>query len=92
MSRMLRVAKRLEWNRQGALWDGLRAILIRFITTQQECGLGSENLGKAEVFARQRRLDQRDDLLWDEDEMRQEILGDLYRGVPVYRMSQPPIP
>lgn len=92
VSRMLRVAKRLEWNRQGTLWDGLRAILIRFIATQQECGLGSENLGKAEVFARQRRLNQRDDFLWDEDEMRREILGDLYRGAPVYRMSQPPIP
>ncbi|KAL1965124.1 hypothetical protein VTN77DRAFT_6037 [Rasamsonia byssochlamydoides] len=85
VSRLLRVAKRLEWNRQGALWDCLRDILIRFISTQQECGLGSENLGESEVFARRRKLNRRDDFLWDEDEMRREILGDLYRGAPVYR-------
>lgn len=84
VSRMLRVAKRLEWKRQGTLWDHLRNVLIGFISTQQACGLGSENVGRTKLLARYQRLMQPDDYIWDEDEMRREILGDLYSGIPVY--------
>jgi hypothetical protein len=87
VSRMLRVAKRLEWNRQGAIWDSLRAILIRFVTTQQDCGLGADDqggIGKSEWLARQQAALDRRNLMWDEDEMRKEILGELYSGPPVY--------
>jgi len=83
VSRMLRVAKRLEWNQEGVIWDKLRAILIGFILTQQDCGLGSDDadgVGKSEWFARERATLDRTGLMWDEDEMRKEILGELYMG------------
>lgn len=82
VSRMLRVAKRLEWGRQGALWDYLRSVLVAFVCTQQECGLGAEHVGEEEIRARQKRLDQGEQRLWDEDAMRREILGNLYDGLP----------
>lgn len=78
VSRMLRVAKRLEWNRQGALWDYLRSVLINFVSTQQECGLGADVVGEKEIMARQKRLGQGEPRLWDENAMRREILGNLY--------------
>jgi len=92
VSRMLRVAKRSEWKRRGALWDRLRQVLIGFLSTQQECGLGSDNLGQAELLARRRKLSEQQEqgeYLWDEDAIRREILGDLYNGVPVYTTVPP---
>jgi hypothetical protein len=89
VSRMMHVAKRLEWNRQGALWDRLHDILIRFVSTQHNCGLGSDNIGESELFARQQKLNRPDDYTWDEDEMRKEILGDLYNGAPIFTTPAP---
>jgi hypothetical protein len=84
VSRMLRVAKRLEWNRQGALWDYLRSVLINFVCTQQECGLGADIVGEEEFLARQKRLGQGEKpSLWDENAMRREILGNLYDATSV---------
>ncbi|KAH8697276.1 hypothetical protein BGW36DRAFT_427242 [Talaromyces proteolyticus] len=80
VSRMLRVVKRLEWTQQGTLWDQLRLVMLNFITTQQECGLGSDMVGEYELVARQKKLGQMRTPLWDEDEMRREILGNLYDG------------
>lgn len=88
VSRMLRVAKRLEWNCQGKLWDHLRLTLIRFIATQQQCGLGADTIGEEEMFARRRQLDKTDHSFWDEDEMRREILGNLHRGTSSHASGQ----
>ncbi|OJJ44801.1 hypothetical protein ASPZODRAFT_134940 [Penicilliopsis zonata CBS 506.65] len=75
VSRMLRVAKRLEWKRQGALWECLRRVLIGFLTTQQECSLGSAHINEHALAARQRKQSRSDGYFWDEDEMRRNILG-----------------
>lgn len=83
VSRMLRVAKKLEWKRSGTLWDKLRSILLGFLTSHQECGIGRDVVSQAESLARQNRRG----LLWDEDEMRREILGPLYTGPPVYSIT-----
>lgn len=90
VSRMLRVVKRSEWKHRGSLWDRVRRALIGFVSTQQECGLGSDRLGRAELLARHRRLGQQDEYLWDEDEIRREILGDLYSRAPIYATVPPP--
>lgn len=73
VSRLLRVAKRLEWKRNGTVWDRLRTTLIEFVLTQQECALGSEYVDEAALMARQQRR-QRRKALWDEDEMGKDIL------------------
>ncbi|RHZ73443.1 hypothetical protein CDV55_106158 [Aspergillus turcosus] len=75
VSRMVRIAKRLEWKRQGTVWDRLRQVLIDFILTQQECALGSESIDEEVLIARQRRRLQSSEYFWDEDELRREILG-----------------
>ncbi|OAX80062.1 hypothetical protein ACJ72_05611 [Emergomyces africanus] len=83
VSRMLRVAKKLEWKRRGALWDELRSTLLGFLTTQQECGIGRSQISETETFARQNRRG----LQWEEDEMRRDILGPLYSGPPIFSMT-----
>jgi hypothetical protein len=83
---MLRVAKRLEWKQGGASWDHLRNKLLGFLLTQQECGIGSSRIGDAQWHARKQRLSRPVNLLWDEDEMRRDILGVLYAGIPVLTM------
>ncbi|KAL4889698.1 hypothetical protein BDV59DRAFT_210124 [Aspergillus ambiguus] len=75
VSRMVRIAKRLEWKRHGAIWDRLRQVLVEFILTQQECALGSDHVDDEAVAARLRRRGRPAEYFWDEDEMRQEILG-----------------
>lgn len=94
VSRMLRVAKRLEWKLGGTLWDRLRGVLLEFLVTQQECGLGRDHVGTSGLYARSQKLSQPDHLLWDEDEMRREILGDLYAGPPLFapEISQAQLP
>jgi hypothetical protein len=86
VSRMLRVAKRLEWKQEGASWDHLRNKLLGFLLTQQESGIGSGRISDAQWHARNHRLSQPVNLLWDEDEMRRDILGVLYAGIPVLTM------
>ncbi|OJD15949.1 hypothetical protein AJ78_03854 [Emergomyces pasteurianus Ep9510] len=83
VSRMLRVAKKLEWKRHGTLWDELRSTLLGFLTTQQECGIGRDRISETETFARQNRRG----LQWEEDEMRKDILGPLYCGPPIFSMT-----
>ncbi|PGH30916.1 hypothetical protein GX50_06321 [[Emmonsia] crescens] len=83
VSRMLRVAKKLEWKRRGTLWDNLRTTLLGFLTTQQECGIGRNQISEAETVAQQNRPG----LLWEEDEMRRDILGPLYTGPPIFSMA-----
>lgn len=73
VSRMLRVAKRLEWKRDGTVWDQLRNILIGFILTQQECALHSDHVGDDTLIARQQRR-QIKYTTWNEDEIRRDIL------------------
>ncbi|KAG2024469.1 hypothetical protein GB937_003661 [Aspergillus fischeri] len=75
VSRMVRIAKRLEWKRQGTIWDRLRQVLINFILAQQECALGSDSVDEEALIARQQRRLQSSEDFWDEDEMREEILG-----------------
>ncbi|RHZ48549.1 uncharacterized protein CDV56_103943 [Aspergillus thermomutatus] len=75
VSRMVRIAKRLEWKRKGTVWDRLRQVLINFILTQQECALGSDSVDEEVLIARQQRRLQSSEYFWDEDEMREEILG-----------------
>ncbi|PGH08259.1 hypothetical protein AJ79_06045 [Helicocarpus griseus UAMH5409] len=86
VSRMLRVAKRLEWKRRGTSWDNLRRTLSGFVNTQQECGIGRDDITENEIFARQNRLG----LPWEEDEMRKDILGPLYTGPPAFAMTRKP--
>lgn len=73
VSRLLRVAKRLEWKRHGTVWDRLRAALIESILTQQECALGSDSPCEEALFARNQKR-QNKKSLWDEEEMRNDIL------------------
>lgn len=75
VSRMVRIAKRLEWNRHGTIWDRLRQILIDFILTQQECALSSNQVDEDALAARHQRRTHPAKYFWNEDEMRQEILG-----------------
>ncbi|KAK9580321.1 hypothetical protein V6Z92_006914 [Aspergillus fumigatus] len=75
VSRMVRIAKRLEWKRQGTIWDRLRQVLINFIFAQQECALGSDSVDEEAFIARQQRRRQSNEYFWDEDEMRVELLG-----------------
>jgi hypothetical protein len=75
VSRMVRIAKRLEWKRQGTIWDRLRQVLINFILAQQECALGSDSVDEEALIAQQQRRLQPSEYFWDEDEMREEILG-----------------
>jgi len=86
VSRMLRVAKKLEWKQHGASWDHLRTKLLGFLVTQQECGIGSSRMSDAQWHARNKRLSRPSHLLWDEDGMRRDILGVLYAGIPVFTM------
>jgi hypothetical protein len=87
VSRMLRVAKRLEWTHAGTIWDSLRSILIQFLIAQQECELGSDQISEAALIAREKRLSSPTYVLWDEAEMRRNILGPLYGGPPVFTPS-----
>lgn len=82
VSRMLRVAKRLEWKQDGRLWDQVRSTLLRFLSTQQECGIGRYDAGEEEFAARQKRRLEPKPVLWDEEEMRRNILGQLYSKPP----------
>ncbi|PGH02129.1 hypothetical protein GX51_04833 [Blastomyces parvus] len=86
VSRMLRVAKKLEWKRHGTSWDNLRNTLLGFLTTHEECGIGKDQITEAETLARQNRPG----LRWDEDEIRRDILGPLYTGTPVFSMAPNP--
>ncbi|PYH41829.1 uncharacterized protein BP01DRAFT_360027 [Aspergillus saccharolyticus JOP 1030-1] len=78
VSRMVRIAKRLEWKRHGTIWDRLRQILIDFIITQQECALGSVQIDAETHVARaQKRLSYQTsstDYFWNEAQMREDIL------------------
>ncbi|KAI9038496.1 uncharacterized protein KD926_010708 [Aspergillus affinis] len=74
VSRMVRVAKRLEWKRQGTIWDRVRQVLIDFISTQQECGLGSDSVDEAALLARQQKTCRAPGYFWSEDQMREDIL------------------
>ncbi|OJJ41235.1 hypothetical protein ASPWEDRAFT_34743 [Aspergillus wentii DTO 134E9] len=75
VSRMLRIAKRLEWKRHGTIWDRLRQVLIGFVTTQQECALGSDIVDEHALGARHQKRRHVGEYFWDEDEMRNEILA-----------------
>ncbi|PWY93801.1 hypothetical protein BO94DRAFT_459717 [Aspergillus sclerotioniger CBS 115572] len=78
VSRMVRIAKRLEWKRHGTIWDRLRQVLIDFIVTQQECALGSHHIDSDALAAReQKRLRDQDspDYFWNEAQMREDILN-----------------
>ncbi|EGE08119.1 hypothetical protein TEQG_06870 [Trichophyton equinum CBS 127.97] len=90
VSRMLRIAKRLEWKQHGSLWDKLRSTLFQFMLTQSQCGLGRPLINEVELNARKERLSRGRQFIWDEDEMRQNILGSLYTGPPIF--GQPPVP
>ncbi|OJK02574.1 hypothetical protein ASPACDRAFT_115669 [Aspergillus aculeatus ATCC 16872] len=78
VSRMVRIAKRLEWKRHGTIWDRLRQVLIDFIVTQQECALGSDEIDAETHVARARkRLSYQThstDYFWNEVQMREDIL------------------
>lgn len=86
VSRMLRVAKKLEWTKGGALWDDLRRTLVELLITQQQCGIYSDFIGESELLARKKRLSHPWHLPWDEDAMRRDILGPYYAGSPHFNM------
>ncbi|EAW10094.1 uncharacterized protein ACLA_045590 [Aspergillus clavatus NRRL 1] len=92
VSRMVRIAKRLEWKHQGTIWDRLRQVLINFILTQQECALGSDSIDDAAVDAQQQRRGQPREYFWDEDEMREEILGTQQAAALAYSEVGTPAP
>ncbi|GKZ24579.1 hypothetical protein AbraIFM66951_011445 [Aspergillus brasiliensis] len=88
VSRMVRVAKRLEWKRHGTIWDRLRQVLIDFIVTQQECALGCDQIDAKTLAARQRKrlLHVQEDAspsssssppeyFWNEAQIREDILN-----------------
>ena len=73
VSRMLRVAKRMEWKCDGIVWDELRKALIGFVLTQKECALGADFVSEEALMARQQRRHTKD--IWDENTMRKYILN-----------------
>ncbi|KAA8649201.1 uncharacterized protein ATNIH1004_005096 [Aspergillus tanneri] len=75
VSRFMRIVKRLEWKRQGTIWDHIRQALIDFVMTQQECALGSDDVDEEALVARQYRARRSPTYLWDEDQMREYILN-----------------
>ncbi|KAL2832348.1 hypothetical protein BJY01DRAFT_101126 [Aspergillus pseudoustus] len=76
VSRMVRIAKHLEWARHGQIWDSLRQVLIDFLLTQQECALCEETVDAEALAARARKryFHRSGEYFWDEDELRREIL------------------
>ncbi|PWY86293.1 hypothetical protein BO70DRAFT_312837 [Aspergillus heteromorphus CBS 117.55] len=74
VSRMVRVAKLLEWKRHGTTWDRLRQVLIDFIITQQECALGSDYVDPEALAARQQKRLHGADYFWNEVQMREDIM------------------
>lgn len=84
VSRLLRVAKRLEWKHTGTIWHGLRSILLQFLVTQQQCGLGSDYIGQEELVNREKLRNSPVPTLWDEEEIRQNILALLYAVPPAF--------
>ncbi|KAF7595430.1 hypothetical protein BBP40_006052 [Aspergillus hancockii] len=74
VSRMVRIAKRLEWKRHGTIWDRLRQVMVDFILTQQECALGTDQVTEEALAARQQRRRRPAEYFWNEDEMREYIL------------------
>ncbi|KAL4870659.1 hypothetical protein BDV12DRAFT_48066 [Aspergillus spectabilis] len=77
VSRMVRIAKFLEWKQHGRIWDSVRDVLTDFIVTQQECALGEEFVDAEALAARARRRDsyREKEYFWDDAELRREILG-----------------
>ncbi|KAI9376508.1 hypothetical protein BJX61DRAFT_551600 [Aspergillus egyptiacus] len=75
VSRMVRIAKLLEWKQQGKIWDSLRTTLIDFIVTQQECALSERVVDANALAARARMRGTPRAGFWDENELRKEILG-----------------
>lgn len=82
VSRMLRVAKRLEWKCDGTVWDDLRKILIGFLLTQQECALCADHVSEEVLTARKQRRQTKD--TWDENKMRKYILDIETSSLPSY--------
>ncbi|KAE8144680.1 hypothetical protein BDV25DRAFT_166247 [Aspergillus avenaceus] len=74
VSRMIRIAKRLEWKRHGTIWDRLRQVLIDLVLTQQECAFGTDQVTEEALVARQQKRRQSSKYFWNEDEMRENIL------------------
>ncbi|KAL2863071.1 uncharacterized protein BJX67DRAFT_390820 [Aspergillus lucknowensis] len=76
VSRMVRIAKHLEWKRQGKIWDTIRQVLIEFLLTQQECALGEQAVDAEALASRARKRDAHrlGGYFWNEDELRLEIL------------------
>ncbi|KAE8376514.1 hypothetical protein BDV26DRAFT_294064 [Aspergillus bertholletiae] len=91
VSRMIRIAKRLEWKRQGTIWDRLRQVLIDFILTQQECALGTNQVNEEALAARQQKRRRSAEYFWNEDEMREDILGFDLRSFTPYSETNVPI-
>ncbi|OGM42043.1 hypothetical protein ABOM_009669 [Aspergillus bombycis] len=91
VSRMIRIAKRLEWKRHGTSWDRLRQVLIDFILTQQECALGTDQVNEEALAARQQKRRRSAEYFWNEDEMREDILDFDLRSFTPYSETNVPI-
>ncbi|KAE8400865.1 hypothetical protein BDV37DRAFT_274122 [Aspergillus pseudonomiae] len=91
VSRMIRIAKRLEWKRHGTSWDRLRQVLIDFILTQQECALGTDQVNEEALAARQQKRRRSAEYFWSEDEMREDILDFDLRSFTPYSETNVPI-
>ena len=77
VSRMLRVAKKLEYSRTGQRWEQVRNTLLAVLAQHEDLELDGDT-GKPPV-----------QLPWDENELRMEILGDLYTGPPIRAADSP---
>ncbi|KAL4879786.1 hypothetical protein BJY04DRAFT_192953 [Aspergillus karnatakaensis] len=77
VSRMVRTAKHLQLKQNGRIWITLLQVLTDFIVTQQECALAEEFVDEEALSARAQKRDsnRENDYIWDENEMRREILG-----------------
>ena len=71
VSRMVRVAKKLEFSQSGQRWEQVRNTLLAVLSLHEDLELDGDT-GVPPVK-----------LPWTDDELRMEILGDLYSGPPM---------
>lgn len=76
VSRMLRVAKKLEYSRTGQRWEQVRNTLLAILAQHEDLELDGVTV-EPPVH-----------LPWEDNELRIEILGDLYSGPPL-RVAEP---
>ncbi|WEW55549.1 hypothetical protein PRK78_000980 [Emydomyces testavorans] len=77
VSRILRVAKRFNRTPSKTVWDYLRFTLLEFLIIHQECGIGANSIGEAELNARRHWRHNKPLIMLEEAELRQTLFVQL---------------